>query len=330
MKIQFFASHQHYYDHMLPVYNGLHHKQRGKLIVHERVKSHKGKSYHSSLAMSNALDKSLPVMVAGHSDMIVVNKFCDRVVYMEHGIGLNYTKPNSGLCDSSNREGVVLILSPNEKSYCLSKAANPEVKNYIIGMPLMDNLFTLDKPEYPNRICFSFHFDTAVFHFMRSSVTYYRDEIVNLYRNGYDVVIHAHPRAQKNIFAWFVQNGIPPERMIRDFRRAVEESYLYVCDNSSTIFMFAAVPYRRVVLLNRPSWIESFQRRDKINFRFWQYSGIGKNIFTSKDLRQAIDAELKRDPDMRYKTKREMIDAIFPYAGVSTERAIDVLRKEFT
>jgi CDP-glycerol glycerophosphotransferase (TagB/SpsB family) len=101
------------------------------------------------------------------------------------------------------------------------------------------------------------------------------------------------------------------------FDDVLAEANVYVCDNSSTIYEFAALN-RPVVVLNA-----SYYRRDVHHgLRFWE-DVPGIQVNKASDLQDAIQEAVENDT---FEAERKRItEKVYPYLGQSAERAAQAI-----
>jgi UDP-N-acetylglucosamine:LPS N-acetylglucosamine transferase len=110
--------------------------------------------------------------------------------------------------------------------------------------------------------------------------------------------------------------GIP---FVPEFADVCRRADVYVCDNSSTLFAFAATG-RPVVVLN-PPW---YDKRVDHGLRFWEAADVGVQCNDPADLPAAIDKALRDTPAQR-KRREAALDLVYAYREGAAQRAADVL-----
>jgi UDP-N-acetylglucosamine:LPS N-acetylglucosamine transferase len=94
---------------------------------------------------------------------------------------------------------------------------------------------------------------------------------------------------------------------------------VYVCDNSSTIYEFAATG-RPVVVLNGPHY-----RRDVHHgLRFWDAADVGIQVDHPRDLPDAIEEAL-RDPEPRRRAREAALGIVYAHRTGAAQRAAAAL-----
>jgi glycosyltransferase involved in cell wall biosynthesis len=252
-----------------------------------------------------------------------------RFVFLEHGAGQSYSGTGQSPIEASyaggpDREDVGLFLVPNEHAaarWRSSYAAPVEV----VGCPKLEDLPAREPGELT--IAISFHWPTphslpaeagnALADFM---------PILGELATRYRVIGHAHPKGD-----W-------PEMMARIYRRAgidfvrsfddvCRQADVYVCDNSSTIFEFAATG-RPVVLMNS----RYYRKTASHGLRFWDAAHVGLQVDptvrqgtvdapkTLAAMDDAIARSLDDPPELR--TQREAaLDIVYQPRAGGAERA---------
>jgi CDP-glycerol glycerophosphotransferase (TagB/SpsB family) len=108
-----------------------------------------------------------------------------------------------------------------------------------------------------------------------------------------------------------------------EFDDIMRQADVYVCDNSSTLFEFAALE-RPVVVLNAP-W---YRRDIELGLRFWKYADIGVQVDSPDDLLDGI-AEALNDNPARQARRREIIDELYPFLEHADQHAATQLVEHF-
>lgn len=311
--IDFFATQPHYVDHLRPTWDALP-PPRGDWYTQD---------HRHLLGPSDRL-----MVVSSYGDLRDARRAgYERLVLAQHGCGMSYSDDHPAYPGGRSRENVVLLLDPNEFAAARDRAAHPTIPVAVVGCPKLDAWFTTP-PAHRHRdrplVVFSFHwpggYDPPE---TRWAFSHYRDRLLTLKqhadRMGYRVAGHGHPKAQNtHLRAFWHDAGFG---FVRDFAHVVEVADQYVCDNSSTLYEFAAVTNRPVLVLNSPSY-----RRD-INhgIRFWQ-AMPGIQVDTAADLGDAIIEGLS-DPAYAQQMRREAVELVYPVGrdGTAAKRAAEAI-----
>lgn len=214
------------------------------------------------------------VVVAAYQDLARVGR--RPAVLMEHGAGQSYTDTNRGYAGGDGRDTVVLFLCPNEHSAGRNRAAYPFADVVTVGCPKLDRWLRNPPRPDPSVIALSWHWPNTVIPEARSALEEYRpvlaDAVASWRADGFDVIGHAHPRANGTLAPVYAELGVPH---VHDFADVIERASVYVCDNSSTMFEAAALG-RTVVVVNS----RHYRRDVEHGLRFWSHSGIGPHVNT--------------------------------------------------
>jgi hypothetical protein len=124
-------------------------------------------------------------------------------------------------------------------------------------------------------------------------------------REAFNVIGHAHPKADwpARIQRYYRRAGIP---FVADFDDVCRQADVYVCDNSSTLFEFAATG-RPVVVLNAPGLPAERQPRRPL-------LGLGRRRDPGRpagDLVAAIARALEDPPEVRAERER-VLELVYP------------------
>jgi UDP-N-acetylglucosamine:LPS N-acetylglucosamine transferase len=133
----------------------------------------------------------------------------------------------------------------------------------------------------------------------------------------HQVIGHGHPRSIETLAPAYRRAGI---EVVRSFDEVCRRADVYVCDNSSTLFEFAATG-RPVVVLNSVRWI----RGQGPGLRFWDAAGVGVNVNHPSELEAAVDRAMEHwGPDVR--ARENALDVVYSHRTGATARAVDAIR----
>lgn len=307
-KIDLYASNSHFLDHMLPIWNKLPDEYRGKFFIPNTL-----------LNRANKLGITATVGVPVQNITLVSSwgdyrKTKGPVVYMEHGIGNTYNNGHPSYAGGAGKDRVVLFLNQHELTQEKNLKTYPKVKNVVVGTPKMD---TVEVRHVKDRVvCLSFHWDCKVVPETRSAFNYYRIAIPKLIKHdGFKLIMHAHPHMNGEWQKQFKRLGV---KFYDDFADVLKIADVYVIDNSSTMFEFAAAG-RPIVALNCPFY------RKNVNhgIRFWDYIP-GPQVDLLKDLIPTIEHTLDF-PHEWDERRNEIVNKLYPYRGQSTQMAVDAI-----
>lgn len=275
----------HFADRLVLLYLALPEEYRGTFYAQGRAMKRA-----SQLGVTEIRTKAMRpedkhvVIVAGHEDYRRVNPA--DVIMVAHGVGQTYVGvDHASYSGGKNRDCVVLNLCAGE--YDAQKCRKSGQPSIAIGPFHLDRYFRLlpwnevgsdavsdmrrhvrniNKKEGIGKpvIAFSSHCDVHVCEETRWSFPHYQDEVVRItreHRDEYDFIGHCHPR----IWSWFKDFYRRSDiEYVPNFTDVLDRADLYISDNSSTLYEFAATG-RPVLCLNGPQY-----RRDVHHgLRFW-------------------------------------------------------------
>jgi hypothetical protein len=304
--VDFLASAPHYREHLSAVRDALPPEARGEYVV-------PGQSGPDN-----------PVLVASFGDLKDAEEMGrSRIAIMEHGAGQSYG--GRGLAHGSyaggtNRDAASLFLHPGPHPAARDRKAYPAARVEVVGSPHLDTLPHREGPA-ARVVAFSFHFNGPLCPETRNAYPAFFPAIVGL-ADKYEMLGHGHPKM------WAM--GLPGQRLANRYRKfGIEpvESFaevcrradVYVCDNSSTLFAFAATG-RPVVVLN-PPW---YDRRVNHGLRFWEAAGVGVNCDRPEALGECIEEALRDTPE-RQQAREDALSLVYAYRSGASQRAADVL-----
>ncbi len=311
MKISFFGTEKHFIDHLAPVYKALEFEK--VFYGPYELKEHARTRGIDLVASQAPLVSCAPVVVASHGDNDKCRAAGLATIFCEHGVGQTYTVRHPSFAGGTRRDNVLMFLCPNDMATARNVLFYPEIGATTVGIPKLDELAQIPKPE-EDVVAVSFHWDCKVVPETRSAFDHYKSVLKKLH-NTVKVIGHCHPR-NKTVAGWYKQAGI---EYVEDFYDVVRRATVYVCDNSSTIFEWAALG-RPVVLLNSPH----YRREMHHGLRFWSYAHIGINVWEPEELVGSVLLALEDEPEQEM--IRDMLATrVCPYVGTSVERAVKAI-----
>ncbi len=315
MKLDFLASEQHYIDHMLPIWENLPGDYRGEFYTKEINKREDLIPYKTNHHLTQLLkNKKNPIIGSSYGEVLKLKRSLRPIVLMEHGSGQTYLSDNPYYASGRGlKDEVSLFLAPNEYNAQGYKTHYPDTQVEVIGCPKLDNL--LDPKPKDSTIAISFHWDCFILPETRSSFEYFKNTLAPL-ANKFKLLGHGHPRLINKIKPIYQFLDI---EVVENFDEVVERADLYICDNSSTLFEFAALD-RPVVVLN-PPW---YRKDIEHGLRFWEFSDVGLNCNDPEDLIPTVYKALEDPEDIQIR-RREITEQIYPYLGESLNKTTKVL-----
>jgi hypothetical protein len=307
------ASAPHYADHLSAVFGALPESVRGSFLTPQPA-VRRNQAFTPN-------DATRPVIVASFGDLKrAVRMGFKRVALMEHGAGQSYGGRRPGdhgsYAGGRGRGAASLFLHPGEHPAERDRRAYPSARVEVVGSPFLDGLPS--REGEPGRVvAFSFHFNGAVAPETKNAYAWAMPSIVGL-RDRFPLLGHAHPRLYPDVAPHYQRFGIEAVASFHDVCRRAD---VYVCDNSSTLFAFAATG-RPVVVLN-PPW---YDRKVQHGLRFWDAAKVGVQCDDPADLAACIDEAL-RDDDARKRDREAALDLVYAFRSGASQRAAGVLEE---
>lgn len=312
------ASHRHYFDHLLPVWRALPAEMRGDVYLAETFRS----SIPGARPLGKLSKSDRPVLIAGFDDL---RRVAGHAILMEHGCGQSYAGDpdnrsaagNPAYAGGDGRHGVLAFLCPNEYAAARNRAASPDSAVVVIGSPRLAALQALPAAPPAERpvVAFGFHWPCTISPEAGSGWAHWRDAVASLAATGeVEVLGHGHPRAWSDLAAAYLDMGVEP---VRSFDEVLTRAHVYACDNSSTMFEWAALRGPTVVL----DWPDCRPWIDH-GLRWWDAADIGPRILEPAALPAAIQSALAVQP---WPGAEERIDRVFPGVEDPAARAVEAI-----
>lgn len=331
--LAFVASEPHYVDHLAPLYGALTPAERGPFWTstrpaYDRAARHgiDPERWRPGGRATRAARQHTHVAVAGWGDTRLLT-WRPRLVLCEHGVGQSYAGSATGhphYAGGRGRDAVDVFLCPSWPAYRANQAvARPGQRVAMIGPMRLDRWagrsFSRHRSGTPT-VAVSFHWNCNLLPETRWAFPTYSSAVETLADDtGMTVVGHGHPRAWPTLRTFYEQAGIPTWP---DFDTVLDAADVYVCDNSSTIYEYAATD-RPVVVLNAPHYRRDIQH----GLRFWGCADVGVNVSSPTELAEAVrwaDLDLSPTRDRRHQIIHDLFGR---YAdGHAAERAAELLR----
>ena len=288
--IDVFASAPWYVDHIAPIWRALPAAARGRFHVTAR-------SAPAAVGLPNVThdrlspDPKRPILVVSYGDLR--SAFMAQRTHIalgQHGAGQSYSSDHPAYPGGRNQGPVSLFLVPNETAAERSRKAYPKATVAVVGCPKLDGLPRKERGAEPV-VAFSFHWDgPTIAPEMRSAWIYYRTAVPIVAKRRL-VIGHAHPRAMPRVARWYTGSGI---EIVPSFEDILRQADVYACDNSSSMFEFAATG-RPVLVMNAPV----YRRNVEHGLRFWEAAGIGVNVDRASMLAEAVEKAIADPPEVR-------------------------------
>lgn len=323
-------------DHMAPVWRLLPPQHRGRfltdasLVAHARARGVDAEAIdaqrlRSSSAPPRASREDGPAaFVVSIGDTKVARRLgYRRFAFMEHGAGQAYigdrdpiAQRHPSYAGGLDREDVELFLVPNEYSAGLWRRSYPGARVEVVGSPKLEDVLQLAAGRVKNEppvVAISFHWPAFTCDEAGSALGHYLPALPAL-AAAYHVIGHSHPKADwpARIARYYRRAGIP---FVADFADVVRQADLYICDNSSTLFEFAATG-RPVLVLNDPK----FRRNVHHGGRFWDWATVGIQVDQPDELLASIARALADPPEVRAERER-VLELVYPIRAGAGARA---------
>jgi len=265
-----------------------------------------------------------PALVASYGDTKEARRLgYGPLAYLEHGIGQSYGKTgpraNGSYSGGTDRDDTGLFLVPGEDPAARWRAAYPRARVEIVGSPRLDDLPRREDGPRPV-VAISFHWPVPVgiSGYAGTAIADHQRSLPEIAKR-YQVIGHAHPKGDwpERARRVFARAGIP---FVDDFDEVCRRADLYVCDNSSTIFEFAATG-RPVVLLNAGTWS---RQGPEFGLRFWRASHVGINVGPG-ELTTDVIARALEDPEDVALDREDALSLVYKYRDHGASRAASVL-----
>jgi hypothetical protein len=308
--IDTYAGEPQFADHLLPVYQAM--TRPGDFII-SRPLSERGPTRWPP-ATAQLVDPSRPILVASYGDVKKARRQGrTRIARIEHGAGQSYGTAHGSYAGGRDNEDVSLFLMPNEYSAALWRKAYPKAQVEIIGSPKLDSLPAKD-PIQPPTVCISFHWDCYLVPETVSAFSHYRHVLPELAKT-YNLIGHGHPKAHPILERRYRRLGIP---FVRDFADVCRQADLYICDNSSSLYEFAATG-RPVVTLNQPMYRKDVHH----GLRFWD-AIPGLMVDDPGQLIEAVGCALADAPHLAT-AREDALSVVYAYRFGAAQRAAQAL-----
>jgi hypothetical protein len=311
--IDVYASERHYIDHLAPVWKALPAKARGQFIVTNELNQMHAKLLGIDTYIADTRQQL--TLVASYGDY---RRTKGPVVYMEHGIGHSYSNDHPSYAGGIGKDRVVLFLCQHKLTAEKNKKAYPKIPTAIIGTPKLDTVKV--RPAKGRTVAVSWHWDCKVAPETRSTLPHFKP-ILQILKNAPDITLigHAHPRTtfNRSVQRIYSQMGI---EYVHDFADVLDRADLYIIDNSSSAYEFAAAG-RQVLHLNAP-W---YRKDVNHGIRFWDYLP-GPTADKVTEVLPLVRKMLEQ-PELYEQQRKDVVRDLYPYQGKAAKRAAEEIKK---
>lgn len=315
----FVGDQPHYLQHLLPVWLALPETDRGACYTLSGRVAERAADYGIQTRLGQP-DRTAdgPVVVAGGNDVLGLRG--RPLVLLEHGAGQAYTGVDSvSYSGGGHRERVRLFVVPNERVASRNEVRYPGAV-HLIAAPWLEWLRRTTPTDPPDRVAFGTHWDCNLCPESRSAWRWWGDAARGWAANNPGLAVwHPHPRWQRTYRGGWAA-AFPEAQPCDKFEAAARSARLFVADNTSALFEWAALD-RPVLVLDAPTY------RQNVNhgLRFWEHADVGVRCADLADLPEAI-AEARRDrPDVRAR-RAQITNAVFPVVDGSASLVAAAVR----
>lgn len=313
MRVDALASERHFADHMRPVLAALPPERRGTLHTH-----------HKGLPRTGG-----PVIVSAYGDLRKARRTGRPIVMMEHGAGQTYRDAmgrlvgHTSYAGGGDRAGISLLLVPGPSAARAYAEAGNTTPIYMIGCPKLDPWLDGSRAPRltdPPTVAVSFHWDCEVVLETRSTWARYLQPFLQA-AGRWTILGHAHPRIADTLASVWAHHGI---RYAPDFSEILDTANVYACDNSSTMYEFAATG-RPVIVLNH----KYYRRSVHHGLRFWSAAALGPIVDRPDEVQAAIERALQPTRRMMRGAAAAVAEAYAVTDGTSARRAAAAILAHF-
>lgn len=307
-------------DHLAPVWTALPPARRGRLFVGFGAEM---AAYAVTLGLEPYAgappQQQEPVLVASGNELPGIRS----AILLEHGVGQTYQGvDHTSWPGGVGREQVVLFVCPNQRVARANAERYPTVPTEVVGSPFVEALRRL--PPYPldvPRVALSTHWESGLCSETRGAWAHMESAYEAACRARPDAfVLHGHPRHQ-DFTAWKAREwGVEFEP---SFAMLTRRAWVYVTDNSSTLYEWAALG-RPVVVVSAP-W---YRREVEHGLRFWALADVGVQVSEPDEFDAALIVALA-DPSPQRQRRAAICSYLFgaDLSRGAAQRAADAIER---
>ena len=328
LPITMYANKVNYVDHLAPIYSALNGRATFEvsspaLREYCRQKGIEARLHRPVSGISSGVLVLATVYPSGMMRAFGLGK---QLVLVNHGSGQGWAgNPHSSYAGGPRRGQFALILEPGADPAERDRRACPKSRVVAIGCPKLDRWADYEKPTDITRqvIAIGFHMPTMVCPESRGAFPHYKAVLPAVVawcrEQGHEVLGAGHPTMWGTLLPYWESLGVEP---VADWDDVMERATLYVRDQCSTIYEFAALD-KPVVVLNAP-W---YRRDVEHGLRFWACADVGVQCDGPEGLVPAIEAALADPPEQQEK-RRAAVRRVYAHLdGRATERAVEEILK---
>lgn len=327
------AGERQFVDHLVPVWDALPAVLRGRFLVEPHLADHA-----RSLGIEATIQErppripaypaprfeGPPALVASYGDVKVGRRLgYGPFAFIEHGAGQTYDGDHrragrsGSYAGGGDRDDNLLVMVPNAHAAAAWRASYPEASVEIVGSPRLDRLPAREPGPGPV-VAISFHWDASAVSPEAGTALGEYIPILPALAQRFTVIGHGHPKGDwpKVMERQYRRAGI---EWVPDFADVCRRADVYVCDNSSTLFEFAATG-RPVVVINS----KHYRRDVDHGLRFWEAATVGVQVDDPADLHTAIEQALA-DPPAQQQAREAALSLVYAHRERGARRAADAL-----
>lgn len=307
----------HFISHLAPVWLALPGRKKGGFYVPNDAMAQHALSLGIEAYIGVPRETSNHVLVASWGDY--KRTVGQPVIFMEHGSGISYGEGFSSYAGGRGKDNAVLFLCPNERVAELNSEAYPNARIAVVGCPKLDGMKVRGVQARTTAI--SFHWPCHVVPETNWAYPEYRNYLRRIgEKSECEVLGHAHPRVWSRLGPVYKRIGIEP---VRSFADVLDRSDLYVVDNSSTLYEFAAAG-RPTVVMNSVR----YRRHIDHGLRFWEHipgPQVDHGSTLAWTIKRMLDGEWEEWEDARLQAVRAAYGQ-WGNDGRATKRAIAAIQ----
>jgi hypothetical protein len=333
------AMERQFIDHLLPVWRALTDPVRGTFLVDPELVSYAESRGLAVTASPRPIRHPAyppprfdgpPLLVASYGDVKVGRRLgYGPFVFIEHGAGQTYngdrdrSRISGSYSGGIDRDDNELVLVPNEHAAAAWRRAYPAAHVEIVGSPRLETLQARQPGPGPV-VAISFHWDAPMGLGAEagSAIGDYAPVLPEL-ATRLTMIGHAHPKGDwpKRMERIYARAGI---EFVAEFDEVCRRADVYVCDNSSTLFEFAATG-RPVVVLNS----SRYRKHVHHGLRFWEAADVGIQVDEPPLLAAAIVEALADAPQHR-ESREHALSIVYAFRTGASERAASAIARWLT
>lgn len=325
-KIHFLATEKHYLDHVAPIYRQLDKKIKGSIFTRPNLLERARAECIEAEPLEDLVRDQI-VLVASFGDLRDIRK--DNLgILCEHGAGQSYgggsdnpfeAVKSPSYIGSIDRAGAIAVLVPGEYQAARHQKIHPTIPAYPIGVPKLDRWHRQELPKNGNTVAVTFHWECKICPETRSAFRHFQRSVYEL-KDKFNIIGHAHPKAQHQLRPFFLKHNIP---FFEDFEEIIERAHLLCVDNSSVLYEWASLD-RPILAMNAP-----WYRRDldpPHGLRFWSHIP-GLQVDEPQNLKKMVSTALADSKEIK-KHRQQIMDEVFAVRdGSAAELACQAIEK---